>query len=182
MLEGLGLLLFQLAKFFLLSLLLILFFDDDFLLGDGFFVSGVSAEACSSTVEFCQGLVATVENHGVFFGDFGFAGGCAYVGAVGSLNAQDEDAFSGEVELSEGFVRHPVFGLDLGFSYGVSAGQVEQAGVVADIEGGPASQGQADQAGEPAIDPCTSEDDPEDENSKGDAEQAEEDILFVHER
>ena len=146
LLEWLGLLLFKLVFFFLFPLLLILFFEEDFLLGDGFFVCGVSAEACSSAVEFGQGFISAVKDHGVIFRDFGFAGGCAYIGGVGSLNAQDQDAFSGQVEFAEGFVSHPVFGLDLGFSYGVSAGQVQEAGVVADIEGGPAAQGPADQA------------------------------------
>ena len=121
--------------------------------------------------ELHEGVEVAVGDEAISRADLGVGPGDADVVAGGPLDPQHGDTLLTELELAERPTAQPRPGLDVDLQDGVAVGQVEQPGVVLELEVGEAGQQPGEQHREQAIDPSAPRDDQHDETSDDEHDQ-----------
>src|SRR4051812_23067799 len=120
------------------------------LLGDGLLVRAVAGRVAAAVVELFDAILAAIDDEDVAGVQDRVAVGRADPDAAGAGDAEDDDALVAQVQLAQGAFGEPVVGVDAELRDREVAREVQQVGVVADLEVGPALQGGVDDALEQA--------------------------------
>src|SRR3954451_11922002 len=118
------------------------------LLGDGGRMRAVAGRVTGALVDLGDAVLAAVDDEDVAGMQHGVAVGRADPAAARARDAEHDDALVAQVQLAEGALGQPVLRVDAELGDGEVAGEVQEVGVVADLDVGPALQRGVDRAAE----------------------------------
>src|SRR4051812_23942107 len=118
------------------------------LLGDGDLVGAVAGRVAAAIVDLGDAVLAPVDDEHVAAIEQRVAVRRADPAAVRARDAKDDDALVAEVQLAERALGEPVVGFDAQLGDREVARQVQQVGVIADLDVGPAVERGVDRAAE----------------------------------